>query len=126
MLINLNSLKRESVEKLEDAGLLSGVEHAEDEKDQSAGDRTKARHVTMVGEGREIRGTPWFEEMIEGSELGRLKRRRGGGRSSDGKTIIEYEVTEFTSGDGDGIITGTGKRKLGSLGGEDDVEMQSG
>lgn len=126
MLINLNSLKRESVEQLEDAGLLSSVEHAEDEKDQSASDRSRKEHVNTGGEGREIEGTPWFEEMIEGSELGRLKRRRGGGRSSDGKTIIEYEITEFTSGGGDGVMTGTGKRKLGSVGGEDDVEMQSG
>jgi hypothetical protein len=126
VLVNLNSLKRESMEKLEDAGLLSGVELSEEEKDQSTADRSGAKQVTAGGEGREISGTPWFEEMIEGSELGRIRRRRGGGRSSDGKTIVEYEVTEFTSRDGDGITTGTGKRKIGTLGGEDDVDMQTG
>lgn len=126
MLVNLNSLKRESVEKLEDAGLLSSAEHAEDGNDQGARDQTRAKFATTGGEGREVRGTPWFEELIEGSELGRLRRRRGGGRSSDGKTIVEYEVTEFTSGNGDGVMTGTGKRKIGTLGGGDDVEMQSG
>lgn len=126
MLINLNSLKKESVETLEDAGYLSSVADNENEKTKSAGDRSGSRQVTTKGEGRELSGTPWFEEMIEGSELGRIKRRRGGGRSSDGKIIVEYEVTEFESGDGDGIITGNGKRKLGSLGDRDDVEMRSG
>lgn len=39
-------------------------------------------------------GIPWFEEMIEGSRLGRIgKRRRGVG--GDNSTHIEWEVTEW-------------------------------
>jgi len=114
------------MERLEDAGFLSNVTDDESGKAKGAGDRSRSRQVTTGGEGREVSGTPWFEEMIEGSELGRIKRRRGRGRSSNGKTIVEYEITEFESGDGDGITTGTGKRKLGSLGDEDDVEMRCG
>ena len=63
--------------------------------------------------------------MIEGSQLVKIKRRRGGGRSSDGRTIVEYEVTEFESGDGDTAISSSGKRKHGSLGEGDDVEMRT-
>ncbi|GFF46743.1 hypothetical protein IFM61606_02661 [Aspergillus udagawae] len=42
------------------------------------------------------RGIPWFEEMIEGSRLGRImKTRRGVGVSDDSSTTIEWEVTEW-------------------------------
>jgi hypothetical protein len=42
------------------------------------------------------RGIPWFEEMIEGSRLGRImKTRRGVGVSGDSSTTIEWEVTEW-------------------------------
>lgn len=117
--MNLNSLKHESVERLEEAGFLSGL--ADEEVGKPHSGSNQATHITRMGEGREVQGVPWFEEMVEGSELGRV-RRRGGGRSSDGKTIVEYEITEFESGDGD---TTTGKRKHGSLGDGDDVEMRS-
>lgn len=125
VLVNLNSLKRESVDRLEDAGFLSDVADLKQGTDQQTNDHSQSRQVGKEG-GREVSGTPWFEEMIQGSQLGRIKRRRGGGRSSDGKTIVEYEVTEFKSGDGDAVVSGTGKRKHGSLADEDDVEMRSG
>ncbi|KAL4873884.1 hypothetical protein BDV12DRAFT_159787 [Aspergillus spectabilis] len=42
-------------------------------------------------------GLPWFEEMIEGSGLGRLiKMRRGFGVNDDRSTTIEWEVSEWT------------------------------
>ena len=122
--LNLKTLKGESVDRLEDAGLLSsmpedGIEGAHEPSKES-------RQVTSIGQGREVRGNPWFEEMIQGSELGRIKRRRGGETSSDGKTIIEWEVTEFENGGGELEVTSTGKRKLASLGDRDDEEMRSG
>lgn len=41
-------------------------------------------------------GIPWFEEMVEGSRLGRLMRaRRGMGVSDDQSTTIEWEVSEW-------------------------------
>ena len=65
-------------------------------------------------------GIPWFEEMVEGSRLGRLMRqRRGMGVSHDKSTSIEWEISEW-QGDGSGALRkdsddsngqATGKRK---------------
>ena len=112
------------MERLEDAGLLPGAGSGDKEMVQTATGGT--RRVANLGQGREVRGTPWFEEMIQGSELGRIKRRRGGETSSDGHKKVEWEITEFESGEGDSTATSTGKRKLGSLDHGDHVEMRSG
>jgi len=41
-------------------------------------------------------GIPWFEEMMEGSRLGRLMRsRRGMGISDDQSTSIQWEFSEW-------------------------------
>ncbi|CAI7598981.1 unnamed protein product [Penicillium glandicola] len=41
-------------------------------------------------------GIPWFEEMVEGSRLGRLMRsRRGMGISDDQSTSIQWEFSEW-------------------------------
>lgn len=68
-------------------------------------------------------GIPWFEEMVEGSRLGRLMRaRRGMGVSDDNSTSIEWEVSEWHDDGGGGFMrqeeshygkTSTGKRKRG-------------
>lgn len=114
----MGSLLQESVEKLADEGLLSSVH---DTQENTAGER--ALKGIEATEGRKIRGVPWFEEMIEGSELGRIRRRRGVQSSADGKSNVEWEVVEFTSEPGD--TTGnTGKRKLDEVGKEGDVEMK--
>ena len=70
-----------------------------------------------------VGGIPWFEEMIEGSRLGRLMRsKRGMGISDDGSTSIEWEISEWHDDDGiRGIVQedsdsnghATGKRKRG-------------
>ena len=122
--VNIGSLRRESMERLEEAGILPSVGSGDKEMVQTATGGTK--RAADLGQGREVRGTPWFEEMIQGSELGRIKRRRGGGTSSDGHTKVEWEITECEGGEGDVAITSTGKRKLGSLDQGDDTEMRSG
>lgn len=43
------------------------------------------------------RGTPWFEEMVQHTRLGRLKQQRGG-HSGNG-VHVEWEVVEWTEGD---------------------------
>lgn len=121
--INLGSLKSESVDRLADAGLLSTAV-GDDEGSQGSGNA--ASQVTTTGKDREVRGTPWFEEMIEGSDLGKIRRRRGGETSLDGKTKTEWEVTEFESGSGEDDGVGIGKRKHDSLVEGDDVHMRSG
>ena len=62
----------------------------------------------------ESQAEPWFEEIIEGSELGRLRRRRGGKTSADGNTRVEWEIVDFNDEEGDTGI-GTGKRKIGEF-----------
>ena len=111
------------MERLEDAGLLPGLGSEDREVAQTA---NRSRQVADLGQGREVWGTPWFEEMIQGSELGRIKRRRGGGTSSDGHTKVEWEISEFEGGEGDVAIASTGKRKLGTLESGDHVEVRSG
>lgn len=120
--VNLGSLKNESMEKLEEAGILSQAS-AEQEGHHATTEKNRHEAVsTFRDQGREVRGNPWFEEVIEGSELGRLKRRRGGGSTADGKTMVEWEVVEFEGDEGDGAVTGAPKRKLGSLN-EEDMDM---
>ena len=99
------------MERLEDAGFLSGEAYTPREKSETQEHRSPTLQSTEkqeLGAGRDISGAPWFEEMIEGSELGRIKKRRGGGRTSDGKTIVEYEITEFESNGGDSVVSGRG------------------
>ncbi|KAK4691726.1 hypothetical protein P7C71_g5335, partial [Lecanoromycetidae sp. Uapishka_2] len=122
--INLGSLKSESVERLEEAGLLSTTTLDDDSPSQPA--EKDSTSMANTGPGREIRGTPWFEQLIDGSELGRIRRTRGGETSLDGKTKTEWEVTEFESGSGEDDGMGTGKRKHDSLAEDDDVHMKSG
>ena len=121
--VNLASLKNESVERLEEAGFLSAADRGE-----SSGETTsEAQQVSSIvgrGEGREARGIPWFEEMVEGSELGRIKRRRGGQTSADGSTRIEWEVVEIGGDHGDSEATSTAKRKISKLEEGDDIPMR--
>lgn len=90
--------------------------------------REPIQQITSVlphGEGREARGIPWFQEMVEGSELGRIKRRRGGETSADGSTRIEWEVVEIGRDDGEGDATSTAKRKISKLEDGDDTHMSA-
>lgn len=67
-------------------------------------------------------GIPWFEEMVQGSRLGRLMQaRRGMGVSEDQSTTIQWEISElYDDGtraiqqeDSDSSGRATGKRKRG-------------
>ncbi|KAJ6160491.1 hypothetical protein N7470_003887 [Penicillium chermesinum] len=43
-----------------------------------------------------LNGIPWFEEMVEGSRLGRvMKSKRGKGVSKDNTTSFEWEISEW-------------------------------
>lgn len=54
---------------------------------------------------------------------GGLKMRRGIGKSSDGTTTVEWEVSEYT--DSDLSSAGArGKRKIGDVGAGEDAEME--
>lgn len=121
--INLSSLKDESVQRLEEAGFLSAAEAGKNLEET----REPVQQITSVlrhGEGREARGIPWFQELVEGSELGRIKRSRGGEMSADGSTRIEWEVAEIDRDDGEGDATSTAKRKISKLEEGDDTKMR--
>lgn len=116
--MSVGSLRRESLEILEEAGLFASAGENEseltgEEKELEKG-RAKRKHM------RELSGSPWFEEMIEGSELGKLKRRRGWQETADGKTKIEWEVVEFTAEDGETTSVDGGKHRI-EVGGDDDA-----
>jgi len=121
--VNLSSLKDESVQRLEEAGFLAAAE-VEDSLEETKKPIQQTSSVQRHGEGREARGIPWFEEMVEGSELGRIKRRRGGETSVDGSTRIEWEVVEIDRDDGDGDTTTTAKRKISKLEEGDEIPMR--
>ena len=120
--MNIGSLQRDSVDRLEDAGLLQGSGSEDSKRVQMGSPETK--QVVNPGEGREVRGTPWFEELIQGSELGRIQRR--GQTSLDGHTQVEWEISEYESREGEVPVASAGKRKLVSLDPGENLERRSG
>ncbi len=119
--VNLGSLRSGSIEKLADEGLLPGSDTSlEATTTQRSGNLMEK---TSLAETREIQGAPWFEDIIEGSELGRMKRQRGGHSSADGRSKVSWEVVEFTSDPSDGG-SNNGKRKLSQIGKENDIPMR--
>lgn len=87
---------------------------------------TSYRHGTMSG-------ISWFEEMIEGSRLGRLmKSRRGMGVSDDDSTRFSWDISEWHDDGTSGAVrqmqssshslSSSGKRKRSSRG---DAEVSS-
>ena len=124
----MSSLRHESLERLQSAGYFAAPEEEEDNTEgvvarDEPSQSLAPKHQEM---GREVRGSPWFEEMVEGSELGRIRRRRGGQTSTDGRTRYGWEVVEIGGEEAENTATGTAKRKLGVVGLEDDVNMRSG
>ena len=129
--VNLSSLRNESLERLQDAGFLGAQEEGgEDEPGNGTADSQEiSQQSTAIAQqdiGRELQGVPWFEEMVEGSNLGTIKRRRGGQTSVDGRSRYEWEVVEIGGDQDENTVAGTAKRKLGVIDVGDDVEMRSG
>lgn len=57
-------------------------------------------------------GISWFEDMIEGSQLGHhSKKRKGHGTSLDGNTTIAWEVSEYYGGEEADVRSSGAKRK---------------
>lgn len=100
---------------LEDLGLLprEALEDAESDK-EIAEQATQGRTVAHRDANE---GLPWFETMVEGSRLGKMKKSWGKHHSSDGRYQVEWEVTEWTDDGTDASVPG--KRKVGVLEEED-------
>ncbi|KAI8217021.1 hypothetical protein K4K53_009522 [Colletotrichum sp. SAR 10_77] len=109
--LTLASLCGEDLRDLEDLGLIPELEETE---------RQSVVPTTTTVIGRETRGVPWFESMIDGTRLGNLRHSQMVDQSRDGKVRVEWEIVEWTDAD-DGKTedvemtsnTGNGKRKLG-------------
>ncbi|KAF2736307.1 hypothetical protein EJ04DRAFT_511132 [Polyplosphaeria fusca] len=119
--LTVGSLLDEDQELLGELGFLPSA----DSSDEDAADvASTSRHVRkVVRAGEKARGTPWFEELVEHTNLGHFKQQRGGHSSQDGSVKVEWEVMEWTEGDdADDEGTSTGKRKIAEV---EDVEMRS-
>jgi hypothetical protein len=105
------------LERLEELGLLQPEEPAQDVTNIPAEPSIPSlRALFRPTQGVEHRGARWFEELVEDSLLGRIKRQKGMHTSTDGRTRVEWEVVEWTSDNEDTSelsTSGTGKRKRG-------------
>lgn len=110
--VTIGSLRSEDLRALEDLDLLPEDVSTEtiavpQTAPTTAPEQETLPPSTVSGQNATV---PWFEEMIEGSRLGRTeKTRRGVAVSGDGRTRVEWEVSEF---DGEAPGTPRGKRKL--------------
>jgi hypothetical protein len=62
--------------------------------EESAGG-VDAPTLRTVAHSMQGRGMPYFEEMVENSRLGRIKRQMGGHTSADGTRTVQWEVVEI-------------------------------
>ncbi|KAL9620512.1 MAG: hypothetical protein Q9160_004981 [Pyrenula sp. 1 TL-2023] len=110
--VTIGSLRSEDLRALEDLDLLPDDISTEiittpQTAPSSAHEHSATLSSTVSGQNANV---PWFEEMIEGSRLGRTeKTKRGMAVSGDGRTRVEWEVSEFED---EGPGTPRGKRKL--------------
>lgn len=111
--VTLGSLWGESLGVLEEMGWLgssesssgSSSEGEEEEMDEGVEGRGEKRLASLrAPDAMRNRGMPFFEELVEDSRLGRIKRQRGGHTSADGRSRVEWEVTEIEGGDGDDAV----------------------
>lgn len=77
-------------EEMSGEGHASLTESAERALARSTGPEASSALNTLTGP-----DLPWFEAMLEGSALGRMRRRTGGGISGDGRTRVEWEIVDF-------------------------------
>ena len=138
--VTLGSLLDEDLGLLHDLGLVPRESDDDDDDDENEKNEKNENGVVRDGTSRsggrvgvprtartEVvrRGAPWFEELVEDSRLGRLRRRRGGHSIGDGLATVEWEVTEW-SGGGEGVGSESvgGKRKIADV--EAETEAKTG
>ncbi|OAA33011.1 hypothetical protein AAL_00476 [Moelleriella libera RCEF 2490] len=113
--LTLGSLLQEDLQDLEDVGLIP-------EENESDLDETQQQVVGVPDRGTALRqsfGVPWFDGLVEGTRLGRMRRTHGIKRSDDGSVRIEWEILEESpalEGGRDAVMATvsdmSGKRKL--------------
>lgn len=140
MNITLGSLRRRDILALEDLDLLpDNIELGGSAASGSADDRvvtqdapfaeqptTPASDDGLVRSSRSGNsgGISWFEDMIEGSQLGRhSKSRQGHGTSADGTNTISWEVSEYYEGGDDTEQPTAGSKRKADVIEPDDTKM---
>jgi len=110
--LTLGSLTASDLRDLEELGLLPDGSTADVD--------TQTSEAAVPGTNiSEYEGLPWFETMIEGSNLGRVKRSKGKGLTKDGRVRVEWEIVEWTDDGAEGDTQMTSKRKLAAVDGSD-------
>ncbi|KAF2808342.1 uncharacterized protein BDZ99DRAFT_464222 [Mytilinidion resinicola] len=127
ILLTVGSLLDEDQELLGELGYLPGDSSDEEPAIVRGGQGQGERAVAQA---ERARGTPWFEELVEDTRLGKFKKQKGGHVSRDGSVRVEWEVVEWTEGDDAddeaGETTGPAKRKIGEVQVEEgDTEMRT-
>ena len=120
--VTLGSLWGESLGVLEGLGWLNDdVSSNGDEEEEIATSGPRGILRQSAARSMSNRGLPFFEEMVDDSRLGKIKRRSGAHVGVDGRTV-EWHVVELEGEDGggdavmgDGVIsaeTGNGNKRL--------------
>ncbi|KAF7897597.1 hypothetical protein EAF00_005825 [Botryotinia globosa] len=107
--LTLGSLASSDLRDLEELGLLP-KEALEDAQNDKQTIETVIPHTENDGRGEQ--GLPWFETLVKGSRLGKMKTSRGRRTADDGRIKVEWEIVEWTGEDDDVQLPITGKRKL--------------
>ncbi|KAG9234458.1 hypothetical protein BJ875DRAFT_376395 [Amylocarpus encephaloides] len=108
--LTLGSLAGSDLRDLEELGLLprEALEEAEFDREKVE------KAVPTVTANRDLgESLPWFETMVEGSKLGKMKREGGRRTSVNGQWRVEWEIVEWTADDGETGNMSPGKRKFG-------------
>lgn len=122
MNVTLGSLLNESIDQLEALNIIPDTTDDEDELvgggevneedhiptneeaeggvDAGPAPPAQSREVTRQStQSMQNRGMPYFEELVENSRLGRIKRLRGNQTSQDGRMVVQWEVIEIGGDD---------------------------
>jgi hypothetical protein len=124
--LTVGSLLDEDQALLGQLGYLPAGESSGDDDFHGAGPSSRQTRTVATRSEPHSRGAPWFEEMVEHSQLGRFKQQRGGHTSRNGNVKVEWEVMEWTEADDadDEGAAPASKRKIGDVEGAD-AEMRS-
>jgi hypothetical protein len=110
--LTLGSLLQEDLQDLEDLGLIP------DETDSGPDEKQSVASPSRGNALRHSFGVPWFDGMVEGTRLGRMRRTHGIKRSDDGAVRVEWEIIEQSDSPDSNDVemeigsTSSGKRKL--------------
>ena len=109
---------------MEELGLLPAIESSDEDTALTTAPSRSTQPVPRPD--HQLRGAPWFEEMVKHTALGHMKQQRGGHTSPDGSVKVEWEVVEWTEGDGaDDEGATPAKRKIGQVEEGEDTDMRT-